>query len=156
MFEITFTGIDSQKILFALKQLSNNGEKITNVTFSGTPEERNYSEVREFKYIDDMFKAEEDTIVVFVNLDFLPLKGIQINNPSLFIHRDEQTYTFLIIFNEDDIIINEGDKATLGLIEFSKEVAEMLKAESYYAGLEPAEDEATRIFTGDVAGPYAL
>lgn len=43
-----------------------------------------------------------------------------------------------------------------GLRDYSSRLAARLGVSKFFAGLEPASDEVTRIFTGEVAGPYSL
>ena len=156
LFEILFDGIDSSKIKQLVKLLTKNGSNIDKVSFSQM-ENKDYSnDMRSLSFLDDMLTLSDPVVIIGIHLDSLAINETCIKKPVISVEKDSEIYSILILFYEDDIIMGKSGSATPDLIEFSKEVAEMLKAESYYAGLEPAEDEATRIFTGDVAGPYAL
>ncbi|MCH1429134.1 MAG: hypothetical protein L7U87_00075 [Chlamydiales bacterium] len=156
MYEILFDNIDSSKINYVVKQFTGSGSRIVKLSLPEIGPEKCFSGQEGLLVLDDMFKQSESVVFFSIHLDFLVAYGVRLSNPVLSIVRGKEECSLIILFYEDDIIMGKSGSATPHLIEFSKEVAEMLKAESYCAGLEPAEDEATRIFTGDVPGPYTL
>ncbi len=96
--------------------------------------------------------------MVSLNQPILYLNSeIIINDVHLRLLRYERLkYDIEINFDLDDIIITGTTGFEIALFNYSSKIANRNLLENSFAGLEPANDEETRFFTGDKMGPYSL
>jgi hypothetical protein len=94
-----------------------------------------------------------DASVVFVRLSNINIDGRQILNVGLrLLKTDIERYDIEISFDLD--VIDKPSTLVPTLHSFAQDLAKRYCVIDYFGGLEPAVDENTRIFTGEVEGPF--
>ena len=67
---------------------------------------------------------------------------------------DESVYDVELNFRLPEAKAPSNDAFVAALHDFASDLAEANGVATYFAGLEPASDESTRMFTGKEKGPY--
>ncbi len=97
---------------------------------------------------------EEETFSVFINLAELSSPHFTIKNCSLMVVKERDSFSFILIFEEDDLSLKVGDTSFITALHgWALEFKDTIKASSVYCGLDPASDEDTRFFTNSKLGP---
>lgn len=90
------------------------------------------------------------------SLESLTLRtGITLGDVHVRLLRNDQSaYDVELNFRLRQASAPSKEALFAALYDFAAELAEASGAEMYFAGLEPASDEDTRLFTGKERGPY--
>jgi hypothetical protein len=119
------------------------------VTTSNSVSELNLNS-KELLFID--INESSDGSFYFNLIDF-SLYGISLPKAGVQIYKYDYMYDFNLHLEADEI---KRKASGSELQKWAEHIAEELKAECYYCGLEPAYDENTRIFSGSTLGPLKL
>jgi hypothetical protein len=106
--------------------------------------------------LQDFLACFDDPAAICVmNLGKINMKRGEIVAPSVWTRWCNENLLMLeIVFYTSDVIIDSSDvRSELHL--FAGDVARVVRAEQYFAGVDPADDEDTRLFTNGVVGPMS-
>ncbi|NGX46974.1 MAG: hypothetical protein K1000chlam3_00343 [Chlamydiae bacterium] len=103
----------------------------------------------------DLINKPNHDFNLFINLKKIKTDHFFSSYPSLNIIKEKGCYDFILILDLDKTKSSHL-KITEGLFAFSKEFATKYSVEIFYAGLEPAIDSETRIFTKHKLGPITI
>ncbi|WDZ95954.1 hypothetical protein Herbaro_21160 [Herbaspirillum sp. WKF16] len=103
-------------------------------------------------YLTSLWEAET-AVSVFIRADQISIGGVLINRPVIRILRYQNSNDVSLIFDSADVIESDREEALRGLAAGAKILAKNSEVPKFYCGFEPATDEKTRLFCGEVMGP---
>jgi hypothetical protein len=103
-------------------------------------------------YLTSLWEAET-AVSIFIRADQISIGGVLINRPVIRILRYQDTNDVSLIFDNADVIAGDRKEALRGLATGAKVLAKDSEVPKFYCGFEPATDEETRLFSGEVMGP---
>lgn len=94
----------------------------------------------------------DEPVSILINVRSLRVASVTVDAALVRIIKYQGKFYMDISFDEEDAGL-QGVDVVGNFFEFSKELANKFELVSYYFGMEPASDEASRFFTNDVLGP---
>lgn len=91
--------------------------------------------------------------LVLINLEYLKFGNVTFPNVLVRIYKYDSYFNIDFNFRPQDLGIESLKTFVEELHKYSSEVARVFKLDTFFAGIEPAEDENTRFFTNDDLGP---
>lgn len=81
------------------------------------------------------------------------LTGVLLSRVGFQVYKYDNIYDLNLHIGENEI---KRKSSVSELQKWAESIAEELKAEDYYCGFEPAIDEETRLFSGNILGPLKI
>jgi hypothetical protein len=157
LIELVFENVFFNHMSQMIKELSQEGKQITNYSLQADWEikgEINWHSADSITQI--LNQSTNNGWALFINLTELNLKQSRIKNCTLQILQYDSQYDININFNLDDIRFRDSTDFIENLMKFARKIAFKYGIQHYFAGLEPADDEETRLFTNGKKGPLTL
>ena len=157
LMELVFENVFFNNIGQMIRELSQKGKQITNYSLQADWEiegEINWHSADSITQA--LNQSTNNGWSFFINLSELNLKQFSIKNCTLQILQYDSKYDISINFNLDDIRFRHSTDFIETLMKFARKIAFKYGIQHYFAGLEPADDEETRLFTNGKKGSLTL
>jgi hypothetical protein len=157
LIEIIFENVFFDAIGQLIRELTQAGKNITNYSLNADWEMEDKIDWHSADSINRALNKGTTGWSFFINLSELNIiKPLSIKNCSIQILQYDSKYDVGINFNWEDICLRDSTDVTETLMTFSRKMAFKYGIRHYFAGLEPACDEETRLFTHGRRGPLNL
>ena len=156
LIEIVFENILFDALGDLIKNLSSSGKSIKNYSLSADWELEGDINWHSAISINQAFKKHTTGWSFSINLNALNINTLIIKNCTLQVLHYDSQYDINIHFDLEDIYLQNHTDFVTTLMILSKNIALKYGIKDYFAGLEPACDEDTRLFTNDNKGPLTI
>jgi len=157
LIEVVFEDVSFHTIGKLFKDLSQAGKNLINYSLNADWKMENEIDWHRAESISQALS--KDTTMgwsFFVNLNELNIKAFRIENCTLQVLKYDCKYDVGINFKWEEVYFSDSTDFVETLREFSRKIAHKYDIKQYFAGLEPACDEETRLFTNHIRGPLNL
>ena len=155
LIEVVFEDFPIQQIPQALMFLTKEGMSVKDYHIQGDITYKAEIDWTSSQSISEAIDAVKEG-AIFVNLSELDIGSIIIPRCALQVLAYEDSNNLNVTFLLEHITDNIRSTLIQNLMVFSKQIADLYGVKNYFAGLDPAVDKETRLFTQQKRGPLTL
>lgn len=149
LIEIVFEDVKKHALTSFVAELSDYGRAVKDYRLLSEHGENVKTDWQDYASVLNIIEKITDGSL-FVNLISLDMGEITLSGCALRVIRYDDRFDLEISFDSEDAPLYE-----YMVPRFASEMAERYQVENFYAGIEPAADEETRLFTRDKPGPLS-
>ena len=150
LIEIVFKNISTENIGYILKDLTSDGQEVVSCNITSDELEIDWNDESSIRR---MFQNNTG-FGVFINIKELNGKFICLPKCGIAVYKNGDSIDLEINFQLSDLMNVPLRDLTKKLMELAKFLSDKYDIDSYFCGLEPANEVNNRLFTNEQPGPF--
>lgn len=155
LYELVWEGFSPEQFNNFLTAYTHFGELVKSCDFSDVDSGQSLPINLKDKIVISQQTMDLDSWTLVVGLQFISFPGVKLNDTQILATKRDQDIMLSVNFPKKELPA-PLDTAQKKLMQAARIVANMYGVKNYFGGLDPAENEDTRLFTGNRIGPHSL